>query len=144
VSELLSEQIKKGISVELRSLLYFTEKGYLCSIPYGNAGRYDLLVDTGKKIVRIQCKSAHKNNNGSYTVNTSNTAMKAIGNIRKFYTKDEIDYIITFIEDQAVFISVEMIEHTQSKTFRVGLPKYGTKTNCNLIQDYTFEKIFDN
>jgi len=81
MSNLLSEQIQKGISTELRSLLYFTNKGYLCSIPYGNVGRYDLLVDTGKKIVRIQCKSAHKNDNGSYTVNTSNTAMKANGRL---------------------------------------------------------------
>lgn len=144
MSNLLSEQIQKGISTELRSLLYFTNKGYLCSIPYGNVGRYDLLVDTGKKIVRIQCKSAHKNDNGSYTVNTSNTAMKANGNVRKFYTKDEIDFIITFIEDQAVFIPVEMIEKSQSKIFRTELPKYGTKSNCNLIQDYTFEKMFDN
>ena len=144
MSNLLSEQIQKGISTELRSLLYFTEKGYLCSVPYGNVGRYDLLVDTGKKIVRIQCKSAHKNDNGSYTVNTSNTAMKANGNVRKFYTKDEIDFIITFIEDQAVFIPVEMIEKSQSKIFRTELPKYGAKTNCNLIQDYTFEKMFDN
>ena len=144
MSNLLSEQIQKGISTELRSLLYFTNKGYLCSIPYGNVGRYDLLVDTGKKIVRIQCKSAHKNDNGSYTVNTSNTAMKANGNVRKFYTKDEIDFIITFIEDQAVFIPVEMIEKSQSKIFRTELPKYGAKSNCNLIQDYTFEKMFDN
>ena len=144
MSNLLSEQIQKGISTELRSLLYFTKKGYLCSIPYGNVGRYDLLVDTGKKIVRIQCKSAHKNDNGSYTVNTSNTAMKANGNVRKFYTKDEIDFIITFIEDQAVFIPVEMIEKSQSKIFRTELPKYGAKSNCNLIQDYTFEKMFDN
>lgn len=144
MSNLLSEQIQKGISTELRSLLYFTEKGYLCSVPYGNVGRYDLLVDTGKKIVRIQCKSAHKNDNGSYTVNTSNTTMKANGNVRKFYTKDEIDFIITFIEDQAVFIPVEMIEKSQSKIFRTELPKYGTKSNCNLIQDYTFEKMFDN
>ena len=136
MSNLLSEQIQKGISTELRSLLYFSNKGYLCSIPYGNVGRYDLLVDTGKKIVRIQCKSAHKNDNGSYTVNTSNTAMKANGNVRKFYTKDEIDFIITFIEDKAVFIPVEMIEKSQSKIFRTELPKYGTKSNCNLIQDH--------
>lgn len=144
MSNLLSEQIQKGISTELRSLLYFTEKGYLCSVPYGNVGRYDLLVDTGKKIVKVQCKSAHKNDNGSYTVNTSNTAIKANGNVRKFYTKDEIDFIITFIEDQAVFIPVEMIEKSQSKVFRTELPQYGTKANCNLIQDYSFEKIFDN
>ena len=69
--------------------------------------------------------------------------MKAKGSVRKFYTKDQIDFIITFIEEQAVFIPVEMIEKSQSKIFRTELPKYGTKSNCNLIQDYAFEKMFD-
>lgn len=144
MSELLSEQIRKGISTELKSILYFNEKGWMCSIPYGNSGRYDLLVDNGKRIYKIQCKTAHKNDNGSYTVNTSNTAVRASGNVRKYYTKDQIDFIITFIENQAVFIPVEKIEKSQSKIFRTELPKHGTKSNCNLIQDYTFEKMFDN
>ena len=143
MSQFLSEQIRKGIAIELRSILYFNEKGWICSIPYGNSGRYDLLVDSGDRIYKIQCKSAHRNKNGSYTVNTSNTALKSSGNVRKYYTKDQIDFIFTFIEDQAVFIPLEMIEKSQSKIFRVKLPKSGTKSNCNLIQDYTFERVFE-
>lgn len=144
MSELLTEQIRKGISTELRSIIYFTEKGWMCSIPYGNSGRYDLLVDNGKRIYKIQCKTAHKNDNDSYSVNTSNSAIKAGGKVTKYYTKDQIDFIITFIENQAVFIPVEMIEKSRSKVFRIELPKYGSKSTCNLIQDYTFEKMFDN
>lgn len=144
MSELLKEQLVKGISTELKAILFFIEKGYLVSVPYGNVGRYDLLVDTGKEIVRIQCKTSHKNDNESYTVNTSNTAMKSSGNVRKFYTKEQIDFIMTFIEDQAVFIPVELIEKSQSKIFRVEPPKFGAKTTCNLIKDFTFEKYFGN
>lgn len=144
MSKMISEQIQRGISTELKSILFFTEKGYMVSIPYGNVGRYDLLVDTGKKILKIQCKTSHKNENGSYTVNTANTAMKSKGNVTKHYTKEQIDFIMTFIEDQAVFIPAELIETSQSKVFRTKLPKYGAKSNCNLIQDFSFEKYFDN
>lgn len=143
MKELVCEQIQHGISTELKSILFFNEKGYIVSIPYGNAGRYDLLVDTGKKILKIQCKTASKNANGSYTVCTSNTSMKSQGNIRKYYTKDQIDFIMTFIENEAVFIPVELIEKTASKVFRAELPKNGNTKNCNMIQDYSFDKIFN-
>lgn len=144
MSNLLSETLQKGLSTELQSILFFVEKGFLVSIPYGNAGRYDLLVDNGQQIYRIQCKTAHKNENGSYTVNVSNSRMCSVGNVLKHYTKDQIDYIMTFIEQQAVFIPVESIENSKCKIFRTELPKYGAKSNCNLIQNFTYEKIFDN
>lgn len=144
MSNLLSETLQKGLSTELQSILFFVEKGFLVSIPYGNVGRYDLLVDNGQQIYRIQCKTAHKNENGSYTVNVSNSRMCSTGNVLKHYTKDQVDYIMTFIEQQAVFIPAESIENSKCKIFRTELPKYGAKSNCNLIQNFTYEKIFDN
>lgn len=141
---MISEQIQKGLNTELKCILFFVEKGWMVSIPYGNAGRYDLLVDSGKRIYKIQCKTSHRNENGSYTVNTSNTAMKSCGNVTKHYTKDQIDFIMTFVEDQAVFIPAELIEKSQSKIFRTELPKYGAISKVNLIKDFTFEKYFDN
>lgn len=144
MSNLLSETLQKGLITELQSILFFVEKGFLVSIPYGNAGRYDLLVDNGQRIYRIQCKTAHKNENGSYTVNVSNSRMCSNGNVLKHYTKEQIDYVMTFIDQQAVFIPVESIENSKSKIFRTELPKYGAKSNCNLIQNFTYEKIFDN
>ena len=66
------------------------------------------------------------------------------GNITKHYTKNQIDSIITFIEEQAVFIPVEMIENNKSKIFRTELPQYGSKSTCNLIQNFTYDKFFDN
>ena len=36
-----------------------------------------------------------------------------------------------------------MIETSKSKVFRTELPKYGSKSTCNLIQDFTVEKYFN-
>lgn len=129
-----------GITTELIVAQKFIEKGYIVSIPYGNNSRYDMIVDTDKDCYRIQVKHASINDNGSYTVNTSNTVNKASGNLRKYYTKNDIDFIVTVIEDQLVVIPVEMVEHSQSKVFRTVLPQYGTKSNCNLIEDFSVER----
>ena len=58
----------------------------------------------------------------------------------KYYTKDDVDFIVTVIEDQLVVIPVEMIEHSHSKIFRTVLPQYGAKSNCNLIEDFSVER----
>ena len=57
-----------------------------------------------------------------------------------YYSKNDVDFIVSVIEDQLVVIPVEMIEHSQSKIFRTELPKFGTKSNCNLIEDFTVER----
>ena len=129
-----------GITTELIVAQKFIEKGYIVSIPYGNNSRYDMIVDTDTDCYRIQVKHASLNDNGSYTVNTSNTVSTTTKNARKYYNKNDVDFIVSVIEDQLVVIPVEMIEHSQSKIFRTELPKFGTKSNCNLIEDFTVER----
>lgn len=129
-----------GITTELIVAQKFVEKGYIVSIPYGNNSRYDMIVDTDTDCYRIQVKHASVNDNGSYTVITSNTVNTTTKSLRKYYTKEDIDFIVTIIEDQLVVIPVEMIEHSQSKIFRTVLPQYGAKSNCNLIEDFTAER----
>lgn len=129
-----------GITTELIVAQKFIEKGYIVSIPYGNNSRYDMIVDTDKNRYRIQVKHASINDNGSYTVSTSNTVTTTSGNLKKYYTKKDVDFIVTIIEDQLVVIPVEMVEHSQSKIFRTVLPQYGAKSNCNLIEDFSVER----
>ena len=129
-----------GITTELIVAQKFIEKGYIVSIPYGNNSRYDMIVDTDTDCYRIQVKHASLNDNGSYTVNTSNTVSTTTKNARKYYSKNDVDFIVSVIEDQLVVIPVEMIEHSQSKIFRTELPKFGTKSNCNLIEDFSVER----
>ena len=143
MSKLFNEKQIKGITTELFCSLKFVELGYIVSIPYGNNSRYDLLVDTGKNFYRVQCKTASLNNNGSYTINTSNSVSTTTQRRTKHYTKNEIDFIASIINNQLVIIPVEMIETSKSKVFRTELPKYGSKSTCNLIQDFTVEKYFN-
>ena len=99
-----------------------------------------MIVDTNNNRYRIQVKHASLNENGSYSVNMCNTVCTATKSLKKHYTKEDVDFIVTIIEDQLVVVPVELIERSNSKVFRTELPKYGTKSNCNLIKDYTMEK----
>lgn len=138
--QLFNEKQIKGLTTELIITQKFIELGFIVSIPYGNNSRYDLLVDTGNHIWKIQCKTAKLNENGSYNVIVSNGVHTATTHKVKHYTKEEIDFIVTIIENQLVVIPVELVENSRSKVFRTTLPKYGSKSSCNLIQDYTVEK----
>ena len=131
----------KGLTTELKCMEKFIEYGFIVSVPYGNNSRYDLLLDGGNNhYIRIQCKTAHLNENGSYTINTANGVNTASKHVVKHYDKTQVDFISSIINDTLVIIPVELIENSKSKIFRTELPKFGAKGNCNLIQNFTVEK----
>ena len=125
ISQLFNETQIKGLTTELKCMEKFIQYGFIVSIPYGNNSRYDLLLDCGNEhYIRIQCKTAHLNENGSYTINTANTVATASKHIVKHYDNAQIDFI----------------SNCKSKIFRTELPKFGSKSACNLIENYTVEK----
>jgi len=48
----------RGERSEAQILAKVVEAGYAPSIPFGNNQRYDLILDDGKKLIRVQCKTA--------------------------------------------------------------------------------------
>ena len=139
--QLFNETQIKGLTTELKCMEKFIEYGFIVSIPYGNNSRYDLLLDGGNgKYIRIQCKTAHLNENGSYTINTANSVSTMTKRTVKHYDSTQIDFIASIIEEQLVIIPVNLISNSKSKIFRTEVPKFGAKSSCNLIQDFTVEK----
>ena len=134
------ESLMNGMLTELECTKRFIKLGFTVSIPYGNNDRYDMIIDNGNNMYRIQIKTAHKNDNGSYTVQVCNKVNTMSQNKIKHYTKEQIDFIVTIIEDQLVVIPVETIENSTQKIFRTELPKSGTTSHCNLIKDFSVEK----
>ena len=47
----------KGDRTTLAVMIALREEGYAISIPFGENTRYDLLIDDGKAIARVQCKT---------------------------------------------------------------------------------------
>jgi hypothetical protein len=65
--------------------------GFAVSKPWGESSRYDLIVDNGRKLLRVQVKSAHRAGPyGGYTFH-------AHGNTRKVYRVSEIDLLVAYV-----------------------------------------------
>ena len=141
--ELFNDTQIKGLKCELECITKFIENGFIVSIPYGNTSRYDLLVDAGNNhFFRIQCKTACQQKNGSYIIKTANQQFTAKSRNVKHYTKDQIDFICSIIEDQLVVIPVSLIEKSESKILRShNYPPINNSciSTCNWIEDFSIE-----
>ena len=76
---------------ELEFQLAATKKGLIVSKPTLNNIVYDLIVDTNNKIYKIQVK-ANFSSGSTFGFNVSKGS-----NIKRSYSKKEVDYIVCFI-----------------------------------------------
>jgi hypothetical protein len=64
--------------------------GFSVATPWGDSNRYDLLLDTGRRVWRVQVKSSQRFAGGRYRVCNS-------GSSNTPYSEDEIDFIAAHV-----------------------------------------------
>lgn len=133
---------KVGSINELRCIASIIELGYDCSIPYGNASRYDFVADINGKFVRFQCKSSKYTVNERGEVDESSFTFNTTSNnyTKKIYTEDEIDYFITWFNGNCYVIPIKECMGV-SKTLRLLPPKNHCK-NYNKAEKYLVTSVF--
>lgn len=108
--------------------------GFDCSIPYGDNSRYDMIVDVGDELLRIQCKSASnpikdgKRDLSAFQISTVTQTVNTKEIVRRRYTDEQIDYFATCYEDKVYIIPVE--ECSTAKTLRLAPPTVHVCTQC--------------
>ena len=122
----------KGQIIELKVQEEFLRYGFDVSIPTYNASRYDLIVDTGKEIFKIQTKKSIQNSQSSFTFHcwTQNNN-KSNNNAKHKYTKDEIDYFATVWKDKVYLVPVD--ETSNQKTIQLDSDEYLAE---NILSSY--------
>ena len=86
-------QKRRGEIAEAFFLAKAAAMGFAVATPWGDSGRYDLIVDTGAKLLRVQVKSAHRvsaNAGGGYHV-------RAHPHRRRPYRVSEIDLLVAYV-----------------------------------------------
>lgn len=137
----------KGNFVELQCLSAFIERGYECSIPYGNGAKYDFIVDYNGELLRIQCKSSsHPNKKGiidtqAFQFSTCSQTTNTIKTTRHKYNSSDIDYFATYFNGQVYIVPVD--ECSNHKTLRFSPPNNGQKNNYNKAEDYLISNFFN-
>ena len=82
---------QRGEMAEAAFVAKVAGMGYEVSKPWGESSRYDLVVDVGGRLVRVQVKSAHRAGEyGGYTFH-------AHGNSYHVYRASEIDVLVAYV-----------------------------------------------
>lgn len=134
---------EKGINTELHCLAAFSDYGFLISVPYGDNGRYDMIVDTGTDLYKVQIKTASpyynsKNEFVGIRFQARSGRVKTEESYTRKYTKEEIDYFATYWNGNIYVVPVE--EASSNKVLRFFWPENSQIEQANFVEDYTIEK----
>lgn len=135
-----------GNLTELQCITRLYELGYSVSIPYGDSDKYDFILDVNGNLYRIQCKHAslhtNEDNEVDYiSIDTTWQTGYTKNNRMKYhtYSKEEIDYFITYYNKKSYLIPVE--ECNTQKILRIIPSKNNQVKGVNFLIDYVDEKI---
>jgi PD-(D/E)XK endonuclease len=82
---------QRGEMAEAAFLAMAARMGFRVSKPWGESSRYDFIVDNGRRLLRVQVKSAHRAGEwGGYTFHAN-------GNTSCVYRASEIDVLAAYV-----------------------------------------------
>lgn len=129
-----------GNITEIECMLAFIKMGYNVLTPYGDCERYDFVVDINNHLYRIQVKTSHLSQDESYIeFRTSNKTTREGVFVQHAYTEDQIDYFMTYYNNQAYLVPVQE-STTSQKRLRFLPPKNNQIQGINFAQDYELER----
>lgn len=128
---------EKGNITELKCALAFMEIGYKVSFPYGEDCKYDMIVDTGKNLYRVQCKTSSPlpREEDGFKFKTRSVVLTTKGMKASSYSEENIDFFATVYKDKCYIIPVDDCGPNE-KTLRFCYPRNGQKKGISLANDY--------
>ena len=133
----------KGTITELKCITYFLEKGYTVAVPQ-NPVRYDFILDTGDKLLKIQVKTCNTTRKeGAITFSTASSHYVSGKHTHTNYKRDKIDYFCTYYENECYLIPVEECGGREKSMF-IGSTKNGQTKNICFAKHYVADKVLEN
>jgi hypothetical protein len=126
----------KGDLAELKAATAFAELGYFVSIPLTDNAPYDLIVDTGEKLIKVQVKSRSIRKSVVMIENfTSST------NYSRAYEKGDFDLLVVYCIDNGrmAFLPWSEVEGGIVTTLRFDPPKNSQLKGVKFFSEY--EKV---
>ena len=128
-----------GQLTEQKCFVKCLEAGYSISKPLFDNARYDFILDTGSRLLRIQVKSSSWNEDHSaFTFNGYSQHSTGNGNKRMKYTNKEIDYFMTE-KDGKFYLYPAEEEGFVSKCLRITSKQ--NQSQIKWAKNYEFEEV---
>lgn len=124
----------KGNITEAVIIAHLLKLGYSISIPFGNSSRYDLILDDGDKLLKIQCKTGRLTNG---CVNFATASVNGFTSAKTNY-KGSIDLFYVYCPQLNTIykIPVDKAPIGGGMSLRVESPKNSASSNINWAKDY--------
>lgn len=107
----------QGDIAELKFILLNKELGYIVSKPFGEDCKYDVIVDTGEELQRVQVKST-RNKETANRKNCYNCGVCSGHDSKKRYTEDSVDYIAIYVIPENAWYKIP-IKEIKGKTVKL-------------------------
>lgn len=131
----------KGNVAEAAIVAHATRLGIDVLRPQVEHCRYDLAFDLGPRIIRVQCKWAPRHGDVIAVNLTSSRRSSAGREIRRTYSRAEIDAIVAYCDDldACYLVPIELAAGRRAIQLRLCPPGNGQRASINWAQDHELQ-----
>jgi len=127
----------RGDETEARVIQDLIASGHSVSLPFGDNDKYDLVVDDGSELHRVQCKTTWQNKDETIRFNTHSQTTRS-GEYHEETYQDEIDaFMIRYPETETLYW-VDIADATSQK-MELRFEAEIDHPSINWAADYEFE-----
>ncbi len=106
---------QRGELAEMMFMVKAAKKGFATAKPYGDSRRYDFIVDTGRRLWRVQVKSSSRLCKGAYHV----SANRHSSGRTMAYRASEIDVVIAYVVPEDSWFVIPVKAFAPRKSLRL-------------------------
>jgi hypothetical protein len=138
----MSETTMKGAIAEAAIRMAAVKLGFHVMQPSVEGRRYDLVIDTGPKLLRVQCKWAGIQA-GAIVVRVATSRHTPRGYVRSTYTAEEIDGIGVYCEelDRCYYLPIELVAGRAAFHLRLAPTANRQEASIHWAANHTFGAI---
>jgi hypothetical protein len=120
----------------------FSRAGFVISLPFGNGAPYDLIVDTGERLLKVQVKTGRLR--GGRVLFPSQRINGHHGTRRHKYDEGEIDLFAVYCQENETVYLVPTLGALTEGRLRVSSTKNNQRQNIRWAKDFEFETFLKN
>jgi hypothetical protein len=113
--------------------------GYTVLIPFGEAHRYDMVIEKDGQFLRLQCKTGRYENG---VVKFATCSVNWWNKTKKRYTREEIDYFAVYCQytGKVYLVSVDVVPHDMG-TLRVEPTANNQAKGVRWAEDFEIDRV---
>ena len=127
-----------GNNSEAVVLAAYLAAGFTVSIPFGSGASYDLVVDGGSRLFKIQVKTAWISQ--GCVLYKSQRRQAGSGLTRRPYRRGEVDYFVSYCPANRTIYAVPAEKHGVEGRLRLNPAKNGQAKLVRWAADYGWER----